>query len=79
MNATCLHCHTRFEPNDVVEAFPFARRIAYDPAKLRSAARRSSTEAWSRRDPQNPKSLWWHTAATFVGLRVVAEVDNSAK
>ena len=50
-----------------------------EPARLRSAARRSSTEAWSRRDPQNPKSLWWHTDATFVGFRVVAEVDNSAK
>ena len=49
-----------------------------DAAKLRSAARRSSTEAWSRRDPQNPKSLWWHTDATFVGVRVVREVDNSA-
>ena len=50
-----------------------------DAAKLRAAARRSSSEAWSRRDPQNPKSLWWHTDATFVGFRVVAEVDNSAK
>ena len=50
-----------------------------EAAKLRVAARRSSTEAWSRRDPQNPKSLWWHTDATFVGFRVVAEVDNSAK
>ena len=49
------------------------------PAKLRSAARRSSIEAWSRRDPQNPKSLWWHTDATFVGFRVVAELDNSVK
>jgi formylglycine-generating enzyme required for sulfatase activity len=44
-----------------------------EPAKLRSAARRSSVEAWSRRDPQNPKSIWWHTDATFVGFRVVAE------
>jgi formylglycine-generating enzyme required for sulfatase activity len=44
-----------------------------EPARLRSAARRSSLEAWSRRDPQNPKSLWWHTDATFVGFRVVAE------
>jgi formylglycine-generating enzyme required for sulfatase activity len=44
-----------------------------EPARLRSAARRSSVEAWSRRDPQNPKSLWWHTDATFVGFRVVAE------
>jgi formylglycine-generating enzyme required for sulfatase activity len=50
-----------------------------EPVKLRSAVRRSSSEAWSRRDPQNPKSLWWHTDATFVGLRVVAEVDNSGK
>jgi hypothetical protein len=44
-----------------------------EPVRLRSAARRSSIEAWSRRDPQNPKSLWWHTDATFVGFRVVAE------
>ncbi len=44
-----------------------------EPVRLRSAARRSSVEAWSRRDPQNPKSLWWHTDATFVGFRVVAE------
>jgi formylglycine-generating enzyme required for sulfatase activity len=44
-----------------------------EPERLRSAARRSSIEAWSRRDPQNPKSLWWHTDATFVGFRVVAE------
>ena len=43
------------------------------PARLRSAARLSSEEAWSRRDPQNPKSVWWHTDATFVGFRVVAE------
>ena len=50
-----------------------------EPVKLRSAARRSSIEAWSRRDPQNPKSLWWHTDATFVGFRVVAELDNPAK
>jgi formylglycine-generating enzyme required for sulfatase activity len=46
-----------------------------EPAELRSAARRSSEEAWSRRDPQNPKSLWWHTDATFVGFRVVREID----
>jgi formylglycine-generating enzyme required for sulfatase activity len=44
-----------------------------EPAGLRSAARQASKEAWSRRDPQNPKSRWWHTDATFVGFRVVAE------
>ena len=50
-----------------------------DPAELRSAARRPSSEAWSRRDPQNPKSLWWHTDATFVGFRIVAEVEDVEK
>jgi formylglycine-generating enzyme required for sulfatase activity len=44
-----------------------------EPVRLRSAARRSSAVSWSRRDPQNPKSLWWHTDATFVGFRVVRE------
>ena len=44
-------------------------------AAVEERARRTSMEAWSRRDPQNPKSLWWHTDATFVGFRVVAEMD----
>jgi len=48
-----------------------------DPAKLRSAARRGSDVKWSRRDPQNPKSIWWHTDATFVGFRVVRELDKA--
>jgi formylglycine-generating enzyme required for sulfatase activity len=62
--------------NDTKELYPHVVRGGSwddEPAKLRSAARRSSIEAWSRRDPQNPKSLWWHTDATFVGFRVVAE------
>ncbi|MET0290236.1 MAG: SUMF1/EgtB/PvdO family nonheme iron enzyme [Pseudoxanthomonas sp.] len=42
-----------------------------DPAALRSAARRSSKPGWSRRDPQEPRSIWWHTDAIFVGFRVV--------
>ncbi len=62
--------------NETKELYPHAVRGGSwddEPARLRSAARRSSIEAWSRRDPQNPKSLWWHTDATFVGFRVVAE------
>jgi hypothetical protein len=46
-----------------------------EPAGLRSAARRPSSEAWSRRDPQNPKSVWWHTDATSVGFRIVREME----
>ena len=39
--------------------------------RLRSAARRPSSKKWKRRDPQIPKSKWWHTDAPFVGFRVV--------
>ncbi len=42
-----------------------------DPDRLRSAARAGSTLDWSMQDPQNPKSIWWHTEAIWVGFRVV--------
>jgi len=41
------------------------------PARLRSAARGYSKELWKRRDPQSPKSLWWHTDAIHIGFRIV--------
>ena len=41
------------------------------PDRLRSAARRASSMAWKRQDPQIPKSIWWHTDADFVGFRIV--------
>ena len=49
---------------------------ADEPAQLRSAARRASTEAWSRRDPQRPQSIWWHTDAMIVGFRIVRAVEE---
>ncbi len=42
-----------------------------DPEHLRSAARRPSSPNWKKRDPQIPKSLWWHTNAPFIGFRIV--------
>ncbi len=43
-----------------------------DPAPAtRSAARRGSDPTWKVRDPQFPKSIWYHTDARFVGFRVV--------
>jgi len=38
---------------------------------LRCAARMPSSPDWKKRDPQIPKSLWWHTDAPFVGFRIV--------
>ena len=42
-----------------------------DLEKLRSAGRGYSTDVWKQRDPQVPKSLWWHTDATHIGFRIV--------
>jgi hypothetical protein len=47
------------------------------PDKLRSAVRRGSQHQWSRRDPQLPQSIWWHTDAIFVGFRIVRPVDET--
>ena len=40
-------------------------------SELRCAARRASSSAWKRSDPQLPQSIWFLTHARFVGLRVV--------
>lgn len=42
-----------------------------DPIDLRSASRMASSKKWKMRDPQIPKSQWWHTDAPFVGFRIV--------
>ena len=38
---------------------------------LRNALRHEVIPQWKKRDPQIPKSKWWHTDAPFVGFRVV--------
>ena len=60
----------------VVASKPYphvARGGSWDdtPDKLRSSARRASGPAWKIQDPQLPKSIWYHTDAQFLGLRVV--------
>ena len=46
-----------------------------DPDSLRSAARRASTPAWNRQDPQNPKSIWYLTDGGMIGFRVVRPMN----
>ncbi len=41
------------------------------PDKLRSGVRRASGPGWKIQDPQLPKSIWYHTDAQFLGIRVV--------
>lgn len=63
--------------NPVVESdklYPHAVRggsYEDDASALRSAARRPSDPSWKEFDPQIPKSSWWFTDASFIGIRLV--------
>ncbi|MDO5972342.1 SUMF1/EgtB/PvdO family nonheme iron enzyme [Flavivirga aquimarina] len=39
--------------------------------KICCTSRTPSNPLWKRRDPQIPKSDWWHTDAPFIGFRIV--------
>jgi hypothetical protein len=43
----CFFCHGRFAPNETVERFPVARRVAFDPARGRLWAVCASCRRWS--------------------------------
>ncbi|MEQ8786614.1 MAG: formylglycine-generating enzyme family protein [Pirellulaceae bacterium] len=47
-----------------------------DPEECRSAARLKSDPSWKRQDPQIPKSIWYHTDATYVGFRIVRPLNE---
>lgn len=40
-------------------------------AEVTSAARHQSAPEWKASDPQDPKSLWYHTNTPWLGLRIV--------
>jgi len=42
-----------------------------DASALRSSARTPSKQAWKNFDPQDPKSLWYHTNKWGLGFRVI--------
>ena len=44
----------------------------------RSAARRVSEKNWQKHDPQEPRSIWWHTRMDVIGFRVVVPEDGTA-
>ncbi|MFC2113325.1 SUMF1/EgtB/PvdO family nonheme iron enzyme [Bacteroidota bacterium] len=45
--------------------------------KLRCAARDyTKAETWLKTDPQIPKSIWWYSDCSFVGFRVVCELEE---
>ena len=50
-----------------------------DPDLLRSSARVASHPDWKKQDPQIPKSIWYHTDATYVGFRIVRPLTRPSK
>ena len=53
---------------------------ANQPAStLRSAARIFSNPSWKQQDPQLPKSIWYLTDATFLGMRLVRPLKVPSK
>lgn len=47
-----------------------------DPDRLRCAAREASAPEWKDQDPQEPRSIWYHTDALGVGFRVVRPLSS---
>ncbi len=43
---------------------------------IRCTQRRGSEQRWKRGDPQIPKSMWWHTNASFLGFRIVRPLET---
>ncbi len=65
-----------------VEEFPRSVRGGgwdSEAEDLRSAARQGSEFNWSLRDPQLPKSLWWHTESFWVGFRIVRPLHEPSE
>jgi len=46
-----------------------------DPDRQRCASRRGSSDAWKVQDPQLPKSIWYHTDAQWLGIRLVRPLN----
>lgn len=47
-----------------------------DPEDLRSAVRHPSDPSWKMTDPQQPKSIWYHTDTPWLGFRIVSPVET---
>jgi formylglycine-generating enzyme required for sulfatase activity len=45
------------------------------PESMRSGVRIHSDPAWKAIDPQNPKSIWYHTSNLWIGFRIVRPLE----
>jgi formylglycine-generating enzyme required for sulfatase activity len=49
---------------------------SYRDTTLLPAPRAMQARTWNRTDPQIPKSTWWLSDGSFVGFRIVREIDG---
>jgi formylglycine-generating enzyme required for sulfatase activity len=75
INAAKTLANPKLETDETVWSTARGGSWQDDPEFIRSAARRGAEEDWSIQDPQEPKSIWWHTDAHFVGFRVVRSFE----
>ena len=67
--------------NPLVKPIKLYPRVArggswdHPTSEARSAARMASNADWKIQDPQLPKSIWWHTDAQFLGMRLVRPLE----
>lgn len=47
--------------------------------QVRPTARMAADPVWNRRDPQEPKSIWWNADAPFVGFRIMRPAKQPTK
>jgi hypothetical protein len=72
MIPTCLNCHRRLPGNDVVEAFPYGRRVAYDARRQRFWVVCTRCKRWSlapidadeRTTAIDNFERWWYSTSS---------------
>jgi formylglycine-generating enzyme required for sulfatase activity len=65
-----------FKPEDLYPRSIRGGSWSHQPEELRCAERQGSDPEWKRRDPQLPKSRWWHTSKPFFGFRLVSPKEQ---
>ncbi len=65
-----------FKPEELYPRSIRGGSWSHKAEELRCAERQGSDPKWKRRDPQLPKSRWWHTSKPFFGFRLVSPKEQ---
>jgi len=76
MYSTCLHCHRTLDRNEVIEAFPVGRRLAFDAAKGRLWVVCAHCARWNLTPIEERWEAVEECERAFRSRRVRAQTDN---